>query len=159
MLREIELVINHNPKVSCRFSWGQWRWIKLNVNILWDSWIGWEYQELSFQKIELKVCERTYILRDPWGYAEEKPVLLRNRMRSRSIPALWERRLWTHLRWNKLSKRNQDGILVPKGSVITITITKVLLNKNCPYEYSYHHGSEMDNYPLDVQTAECPAHP
>ena len=28
---------------------------ELDVNISWDSWVGWEYEELSFQKIELKV--------------------------------------------------------------------------------------------------------
>ena len=46
----MELVINYNS-----FSWGQWRWIKQDVNILWDSKMGWEFQELSFWQIELQV--------------------------------------------------------------------------------------------------------
>ena len=55
MLREVKLVIKYYTQVSCSFSWGQWRWTKLNVNFLWDSQVGWENKEFSCWKIDLKV--------------------------------------------------------------------------------------------------------
>ena len=46
------------PKFRAVLVGSQCRWTKLDGNILWDSRIGWEYKELSFGKIELKVSIR-----------------------------------------------------------------------------------------------------
>ena len=94
----------------CSFSWCQWSWTKLDVMILWDSRIGWGYQELSVRKTEPKVNDPSSKLIHHWGMQKSKLIHHWGMQKSQLI-------LWSHP-WGKdqssrVSSANQwlDGVV------------------------------------------------
>src|SRR4029434_3738496 len=88
VVRESQLVINNDPKVSCCFGWNKRQGVNIDADVVVYGLLSWKDHQLRFGQVQMKVVifhPRGYISETVRNPRRDRGVLRRERQKQLSI--------------------------------------------------------------------------